>query len=474
MDRKKLGSRRPPKPCADESPDVGMGDGMGLHFGVPTMIKAVDGPPRKNTSQSSRMDEEIFSDQDPPWLRTGPPSLGPSLHNFGAMKEVSRISSPFELGLKSQPIDNLLIRESSDNPELSPFDDELEPKGHDSHFPSLKLSSSLGAAVNMNYQSYQPTLISNAIISRHMQSSNGLLFPFYNPHKSDTLPQSQTILYDDQPDDQWEECMVKFRTLEHLKRNHFDNQHPNNIREAKTWHQVFDICNPGWKGPRPSQYLDVLEAYQIVLKLRSSHLPASRGITLQSSHGNISEPLEYPGQPQNRERDLIGPSEESGTSSRRPTYATNTDTLHSNYQPYNPTSESTSPSVWHSQTVPAIELPRPNIYRCNFPDSDTEKFPDCTEEIPESLNAVFQEIAAPHLGWRLPPTSSLAYFKWQSIYGLDTRKPTADTYSDLISAMNEPGLPPDRPDWTDPILDPQFPTDGSTSLDWHYTQNSEI
>ncbi|KAK6349252.1 hypothetical protein TWF730_010003 [Orbilia blumenaviensis] len=33
---------------------------------------------------------------------------------------------------------------------------------------------------------------------------------------------------------------------EHLKRRHFEGTLPDDIRQAKTWNQVFDVCNPGW------------------------------------------------------------------------------------------------------------------------------------------------------------------------------------------------------------------------------------
>ncbi|KAK6508566.1 hypothetical protein TWF506_010651 [Arthrobotrys conoides] len=44
---------------------------------------------------------------------------------------------------------------------------------------------------------------------------------------------------------------------EHLKRNHFGNQLPVDIRAAKTWDDLFDICNPYWHPTeRPSPYFE--------------------------------------------------------------------------------------------------------------------------------------------------------------------------------------------------------------------------
>ncbi|RVD89618.1 uncharacterized protein DFL_000617 [Arthrobotrys flagrans] len=37
---------------------------------------------------------------------------------------------------------------------------------------------------------------------------------------------------------------------EHIKRNHFNKLLPQDIRRAKKWSDVFDICNPQWP-PRP-------------------------------------------------------------------------------------------------------------------------------------------------------------------------------------------------------------------------------
>ncbi|KAF3190408.1 hypothetical protein TWF225_002169 [Orbilia oligospora] len=44
---------------------------------------------------------------------------------------------------------------------------------------------------------------------------------------------------------------------EHLKRNHFGNKLPVDVRAAKTWDDVFDICNPHWHPTeRPSPYFE--------------------------------------------------------------------------------------------------------------------------------------------------------------------------------------------------------------------------
>ncbi|KAK6527160.1 hypothetical protein TWF281_010353 [Arthrobotrys megalospora] len=44
---------------------------------------------------------------------------------------------------------------------------------------------------------------------------------------------------------------------EHLKRNHFGKKLPDNIRAARSWNEVFDVCNPQWhQTQRPSPYLE--------------------------------------------------------------------------------------------------------------------------------------------------------------------------------------------------------------------------
>ncbi|KAK6330820.1 hypothetical protein TWF718_003018 [Orbilia javanica] len=42
---------------------------------------------------------------------------------------------------------------------------------------------------------------------------------------------------------------------EHVKRKHFNNVLPNEIRIAKSWNEVFLHCNKGWVGPIPSPYI---------------------------------------------------------------------------------------------------------------------------------------------------------------------------------------------------------------------------
>ncbi|TGJ72779.1 hypothetical protein EYR41_004649 [Orbilia oligospora] len=46
---------------------------------------------------------------------------------------------------------------------------------------------------------------------------------------------------------------------EHLKRNHFRGTVPPEIRQARTWSQIFLVCNPNWPNhrPIPSPHLDV-------------------------------------------------------------------------------------------------------------------------------------------------------------------------------------------------------------------------
>ncbi|KAF3208292.1 hypothetical protein TWF192_002815 [Orbilia oligospora] len=46
---------------------------------------------------------------------------------------------------------------------------------------------------------------------------------------------------------------------EHLKRNHFGGTVPPEIRQARTWSQIFLVCNPNWPNhcPIPSPHLDV-------------------------------------------------------------------------------------------------------------------------------------------------------------------------------------------------------------------------
>lgn len=50
---------------------------------------------------------------------------------------------------------------------------------------------------------------------------------------------------------------------EHIKRNHFNKLLPQDIRRAKKWSDVFDICNPQWPPrPHPSPFVDVAERWQ--------------------------------------------------------------------------------------------------------------------------------------------------------------------------------------------------------------------
>ncbi|KAK6514815.1 hypothetical protein TWF506_007177 [Arthrobotrys conoides] len=45
--------------------------------------------------------------------------------------------------------------------------------------------------------------------------------------------------------------LVKEHLSEHLKRNHFGGVVPIEIRQARTWSQIFLVCNPGWPADRP-------------------------------------------------------------------------------------------------------------------------------------------------------------------------------------------------------------------------------
>ncbi|KAK6512469.1 hypothetical protein TWF481_001355 [Arthrobotrys musiformis] len=58
---------------------------------------------------------------------------------------------------------------------------------------------------------------------------------------------------------------------EHLKRNHFDGALPNDIRAARSWNEVFDICNPEWHPTRrPSPYLEAVSRRSLASSSKSS------------------------------------------------------------------------------------------------------------------------------------------------------------------------------------------------------------
>ncbi|KAK6333101.1 hypothetical protein TWF718_010924 [Orbilia javanica] len=58
---------------------------------------------------------------------------------------------------------------------------------------------------------------------------------------------------------------------EHLKRNHFENKLPNAIREAQTWEDLFDICNPHWHPTeRPSPYIETISRRSVAGSSKSS------------------------------------------------------------------------------------------------------------------------------------------------------------------------------------------------------------
>ncbi|KAK6349251.1 hypothetical protein TWF730_010002 [Orbilia blumenaviensis] len=59
---------------------------------------------------------------------------------------------------------------------------------------------------------------------------------------------------------------------EHLKRNHFNKKLPQEIRNCKTWEQVFLVCNPTWGLKAiPSRFLDI--GYELVQMIADIPLP---------------------------------------------------------------------------------------------------------------------------------------------------------------------------------------------------------
>ncbi|KAJ6256786.1 hypothetical protein Dda_8653 [Drechslerella dactyloides] len=254
---------------------------------------------------------------------------------------------------------------------------------------------------------------------------------------------------------------------EHLKRNHFGRRLPDDIREAKTWGQVFDICNPEWKGPRPSQYFDALE---ISLNFATWSYPAieHQRATFQSLDGYIDETLEGIGPLSNYKPSLMLIDRDEGLEMR---YCSDPDSSCDDWTPgpsqrsgHRPTisaprSPIPAPPAYFTAPQP-LDLPSQTLHPREQPPSNSGDF---TTEIPGNLDDIVHELAGPHLPWPFPREMAEAFFEFEQDYGLDTRVPTRNMYPDLVSAMKEStGWLGDESLLADPVL-PQFPADTS---DW--------
>ncbi|KAF3918288.1 hypothetical protein ABW21_db0203719 [Orbilia brochopaga] len=217
---------------------------------------------------------------------------------------------------------------------------------------------------------------------------------------------------------------------EHLKRNHFDKQLPLEIREAKTWRDVFDICNPEWTGPYPSQYIDTLELFVNFVRWNSSDSAVSvLEETFHSLDGNINEHLVFHDQSSNSGPEAIDIS-----------------------QLYEQSPDG-SPRI-STENLDSEAL------------SSDQGVPDLVEGISGNLNSIANELVGANA---YQPEHMEGYFHTQTdSYGLDTRVPTADMYPAIISAMNETSIMPMSDQnyvWNDPMFFCPGPSSNPYGLD---------
>ncbi|KAK6337603.1 hypothetical protein TWF730_002998 [Orbilia blumenaviensis] len=81
--------------------------------------------------------------------------------------------------------------------------------------------------------------------------------------------------------------LVKDHRLEHLKRNHYGGVVPLKIRQARTWSQIFIVCNPDWPVgvPIPSPHVDINQLHVSSQTISTPPTTVPMGALLASAMG---------------------------------------------------------------------------------------------------------------------------------------------------------------------------------------------